>query len=121
MGLRAKTARVIRKGITVDVPINEVVHGDLILVRPGEKIHEQLLTGAECERAYLRNGLFVIAPLGTTRPDGQEAPAEELFKSETGPYLTRKELRALVREGFARQLDEAAFTGTRECEQAGAW
>ncbi|GAB4210292.1 MAG: heavy metal translocating P-type ATPase [Coleofasciculaceae cyanobacterium] len=38
MGLQAKTARVIRNGREVDIPIAEVVLGDLILVRPGEKI-----------------------------------------------------------------------------------
>lgn len=38
MGLQAKTARVIRSGKTIDVPIEEVVKGDIILVRPGEKI-----------------------------------------------------------------------------------
>lgn len=38
MGLQAKTARVIRAGQEVDVPIEEVVPGDLVLVRPGEKI-----------------------------------------------------------------------------------
>jgi len=38
MGLQAKTARVIRNGQDVDIPIAEVVLGDVILVRPGEKI-----------------------------------------------------------------------------------
>ncbi|HEY9637225.1 MAG TPA: heavy metal translocating P-type ATPase [Coleofasciculaceae cyanobacterium] len=38
MGLQAKTARVIRKGREVDIPLAEVVIGDVILVRPGEKI-----------------------------------------------------------------------------------
>jgi P-type Cu+ transporter len=38
MGLQAKTARVIRNGREVDVPIAQVVLGDIILVRPGEKI-----------------------------------------------------------------------------------
>ncbi len=38
MGLQAKTARVIRDGQTLDIPIEEVVVGDVILVRPGEKI-----------------------------------------------------------------------------------
>jgi len=38
MGLQAKTARVIRNGQEVDVPIAKVVVGDVILVRPGEKI-----------------------------------------------------------------------------------
>ncbi|HUV73193.1 MAG TPA: heavy metal translocating P-type ATPase, partial [Anaerolineae bacterium] len=38
MGLRAKTARVIRDGQEMDVPVQEVQVGDLIVVRPGEKI-----------------------------------------------------------------------------------
>ncbi|MEK7163542.1 MAG: heavy metal translocating P-type ATPase [Patescibacteria group bacterium] len=38
MGLQAKTARVIRNGETLDVPIDQVIKGDVVLVRPGEKI-----------------------------------------------------------------------------------
>ena len=38
MGLRPKTARVIREDGEVDIPIEEVAKGDIIIVRPGEKI-----------------------------------------------------------------------------------
>ena len=38
MGLQAKTARVIRNGDTSDIPIDQVVAGDIILIRPGEKV-----------------------------------------------------------------------------------
>ena len=38
MGLRAKTARVVRDGQEIDIPIEQVRVGDLVLVRPGEKI-----------------------------------------------------------------------------------
>lgn len=38
MGLQSKTARVIRDGKTMDIPVEEVVHGDIVIVRPGEKI-----------------------------------------------------------------------------------
>ncbi|MCC6607306.1 MAG: copper-translocating P-type ATPase [Anaerolineae bacterium] len=38
IGLQAKTARVVRNGQEVDIPIAEVVRGDVVLVRPGEKI-----------------------------------------------------------------------------------
>jgi len=38
MGLQAKTARVVKNGITQDIPIEQVINGDIIMVRPGEKI-----------------------------------------------------------------------------------
>ncbi|MDW8100744.1 MAG: heavy metal translocating P-type ATPase [Anaerolineae bacterium] len=38
MGLRAKTARVVRDGVEADVPVEQVAVGDIVLVRPGEKI-----------------------------------------------------------------------------------
>jgi Cu+-exporting ATPase len=38
IGLQAKTARLIRNGQEVDVPIEQVQIGDVVLVRPGEKI-----------------------------------------------------------------------------------
>ncbi|MFQ5829578.1 MAG: heavy metal translocating P-type ATPase [Candidatus Methylomirabilia bacterium] len=38
MGLQAKMARVIRDGKEHDIPVEEVLVGDIVLVRPGEKI-----------------------------------------------------------------------------------
>ena len=38
MGLQARTARVLRDGVEVDVPVEEVAVGDLVRVRPGEKV-----------------------------------------------------------------------------------
>lgn len=38
MSLQAKTARVVRDGKTVDIPVDQVVVGDIVVVRPGEKI-----------------------------------------------------------------------------------
>jgi Cu+-exporting ATPase len=38
IGLQAKTARVLRDGKEIDLPISEVIIGDIIRVRPGEKI-----------------------------------------------------------------------------------
>jgi Cu+-exporting ATPase len=38
IGLQPKTAKVIRNGEEVDIPIEEVTLGDMVLVRPGEKI-----------------------------------------------------------------------------------
>jgi Cu+-exporting ATPase len=38
MGLQAKTARVLRGGMETEVPITEVRVGEILLVRPGEKV-----------------------------------------------------------------------------------
>jgi len=38
MGLKAKTARVIRDQQEMEIPVDEVLVGDVVLVRPGEKI-----------------------------------------------------------------------------------
>jgi len=38
LGLQAKTARVIREGIEIDLPVEEVLVGDVIQVRPGERV-----------------------------------------------------------------------------------
>jgi len=38
MSLQAKTARVLRDGKEIDLPVEEVVVGDVVIVRPGDKI-----------------------------------------------------------------------------------
>ncbi len=38
MGLQPKTARVVRAGKEVEIPLEQVAAGDIVLVRPGEKI-----------------------------------------------------------------------------------
>ena len=38
IGLQAKTARVIRDGKEIDIPVEEVVVNDTVVVRPGEKV-----------------------------------------------------------------------------------
>jgi Cu+-exporting ATPase len=38
IGLQPRTARVVRDGVELDVPVEEVVVGDTVVVRPGEKV-----------------------------------------------------------------------------------
>jgi len=38
MGLQAKTALVVRDGAEMTIPVEEVVRGDIVLVRPGDKV-----------------------------------------------------------------------------------
>jgi Cu+-exporting ATPase len=38
MGLQPKTAMVVRDGVELEIPITDVITGDIVVVRPGEKI-----------------------------------------------------------------------------------
>ncbi|MFI6764993.1 heavy metal translocating P-type ATPase [Streptomyces sp. NPDC050355] len=48
LGLQARTARVIRDGTPTEVPVDDVVVGDELLIRPGEKVpvDAEVLSGA---------------------------------------------------------------------------
>lgn len=72
MGLQAKTALVLRNGAEIAIPVEDVVVGDLVIVRPGEKVpvdgvvvegssavDESMLTG-ESLPVEKRAGDFVI-------------------------------------------------------------
>lgn len=38
LGLQPKTAKVLRKGREIEIPVDEVMVGDIVIIRPGEKI-----------------------------------------------------------------------------------
>ena len=61
MGLQAKTATVVRDGKEMEIPIEEVVVGDIVFVKPGEKIpvdgeivegHQRLMNRCLQVKAY---------------------------------------------------------------------
>ncbi|PIR40259.1 MAG: copper-translocating P-type ATPase [Candidatus Zambryskibacteria bacterium CG10_big_fil_rev_8_21_14_0_10_34_34] len=79
IGLQAKTARVFRDGKEIDFPINEVIIGDIIRVRPGEKIpvdgiiesgessiDESMVTGESMPVDKLRGDVVVGATMNKT-------------------------------------------------------
>lgn len=69
--------------------------------RPGERLDEQLLTKEECERASAVDGLVVVWPHGALGREKALPLCEEAFRSETGPFLTKPEIRSLLREASA--------------------
>ncbi|MFF4603223.1 heavy metal translocating P-type ATPase [Streptomyces sp. NPDC001339] len=48
LGLRARTARVVRDGVETEIPVEEVAVGDEVVIRPGEKVpvDAEVLTGS---------------------------------------------------------------------------
>ena len=100
VGLQAKTARVIRNGKEIDLPINEVEIGDLIRVRPGEKIpvdgiivdgessiDESMVTGESMPTDKIKGDMVVGATMNKTgsftfkaRKVGQETMLAQIIK-----------------------------------------
>ncbi|MBK5215434.1 MAG: copper-translocating P-type ATPase [Candidatus Pacebacteria bacterium] len=79
IGMQAKTARVMREGKEIDLPISEVIIGDIIRVRPGEKIpvdgiiiegessiDESMITGESMPTDKSKDDLVVGATMNKT-------------------------------------------------------
>lgn len=85
IGLQARTARVIRQGRESDLPIAQVVVGDVILVRPGEKIpvDGEILEG----RSTIDEAMVTGESLPVTKQAGDEVIGATLNK--TGSFKFR--------------------------------
>ena len=70
LGLQAKTARVIREDHELDLPIEAVVPGDLILVRPGERIPVD--GQVEQGRSWVDESMISGEPLPVEKEPGSE-------------------------------------------------
>ncbi|MDI6776067.1 MAG: heavy metal translocating P-type ATPase [Syntrophales bacterium] len=88
MGLRPKTARVIRDGQEMDVPIDEVREGDLLIVRPGEKIATDgiVVSGASTVDESMLTG----ESMPVTKEPGQQVFAATLNKTGSFTFKATK-------------------------------
>src|SRR5690625_4491898 len=70
LGLQAKTARVIRDGQELTLPIEQVIPGDAIAVRPGERIpvDGMVLTGS----SFVDESMITGEPIPTQKNEGAE-------------------------------------------------
>ncbi len=79
MGLRAKTARVLREGGEVDLPVDQVIVGDRLLVRPGEKVPTDgvILSG----RSTVDESMLTGESMPVTKGEGDVVIGATLNKS----------------------------------------
>ncbi|MEO0946616.1 MAG: heavy metal translocating P-type ATPase [Cyanobacteria bacterium J06641_5] len=84
VGLQAKTARVIRRGEEVDIPIQTVKVGDVVIVRPGEKIpvDGEIVAGTPA----IDESMLTGEPLPVVKAPGDEAIGATLNKTGTFQY-----------------------------------
>lgn len=87
LGLRAKTARVVRGNQEIDIPLEEVVVGDIIRVRPGEKIP---VDGEITEgQSAIDQSMLTGEPLAVTKKAGDKVIGATMNK--LGTFLFRAE------------------------------
>ncbi len=87
MGLAAKQAHRVRDGIEEDVPIDRVVVGDILRVRPGEKIpvDGRIVEG----RSTIDESMLTGEPMPVEKGEGD--PVVGATVNQTGSFLMRTE------------------------------
>lgn len=84
IGLQIKTARVLRDGAEVDVPIESVAVGEIVRVRPGEGI---AVDGEVCEgQTYINESMLTGEPIPVSKGPGDPVSAGTLNKNGTVLY-----------------------------------
>lgn len=85
IGLQAKTARVLRNDQEIDLPLEQVVVGDVIIVRPGEKVpvDGEILEGS----STLEESMITGEPLPVKKTVGDEVIGATINK--TGHFKFR--------------------------------
>ena len=83
IGLQPKTARVLREGNEVDIPIEQVVLGDIVRVRPGEKIpiDGEITEGS----SHVDESMLTGEPVPVSKKVGDEVVGGSVNKS--GSFL----------------------------------
>ena len=105
MGLQAKTARVIRNGVEQDIPVEQVVVGDLVRVRPGEKVP---VDGVVTEgRSALDESMLTGESLPVEKDPGDTVIGATLNKTGSFVFRATKVGRDTTLAQIVRLVEEA--------------
>ncbi len=85
MGLQAKTARVVRGGEPLEIPLDQVLTGDLVQVRPGEKIpvDGEVVEGS----SFVDESMITGEPVPVQKSQGKEVVGGTI--NRTGSFTFR--------------------------------
>jgi Cu+-exporting ATPase len=88
MGLQAKSARVERNGAFIDVPLDEVVNGDVVQVRPGDKVPVDgiVLSGS----SFVDESMISGEPIPISKGEGAEVVGGTINKTGSFTYRATK-------------------------------
>ncbi|MGE5620695.1 MAG: heavy metal translocating P-type ATPase [Sphingomonadaceae bacterium] len=105
MGMQARTARVIRDGQEMDVPVESVLIGDVVLVRPGEKVPVDgvLLEG----RSALDESMITGESIPVEKGPGDEVIGATINKTGSFRFRATKVGKDTVLAQIIRLVEEA--------------
>ena len=104
-GLRAKTARVVREGGEIDLPIEEVRVGDEVIVRPGEKVPvDGMVVGGE---SAVDEAMISGEPMPVSKREGDEVIGATINRTGTFRFSATKVGRDTTLAGIMRMVEEA--------------
>jgi Cu+-exporting ATPase len=104
-GLRAKTARVVRNGEELDVPVEEVGYGDEVIVRPGEKVPvDGLVLAGE---SAVDESMITGESIPVTKREGDEVIGATMNTSGSFRFLATKVGKDTALSQIIRMVEEA--------------
>ncbi|HED2335062.1 TPA: copper-translocating P-type ATPase [Serratia liquefaciens] len=105
VGLQAKTARVERNGATLEIPLDQVTTGDVVFVRPGEKIpvDGQVVEGA----SYVDESMITGEPVPVSKGVGAEVVGGTINKTGAFSFRVTKVGANTVLAQIIRLVEEA--------------
>ncbi len=105
MGMQPKTARVIRNEQEMDIPIEDVVLGDIVVVRPGEKVpvDGEIISG----RSALDESMLTGESIPVEKSVGDEVIGATINKTGTFRFKTTKVGKDTMLAQIIRLVEEA--------------
>jgi Cu+-exporting ATPase len=122
IGLQPRTARIVRDGIELEIPARDVLHGDIVLIRPGERlpVDGEVTDGASAVDESMLTGesMPVDKAAGSTVYGGtmNTTGAFRLRATRVGAETALQQIVRLVREAQGRRAPIA-----RMADSISAW
>ena len=104
-GLQARTARVVRRGEEIDVPVEDVEVGDEVVVRPGEKVAvDGVVVVGE---SAVDEGMISGEPMPVVKRVGDEVIGATVNKTGTFRFSAARVGKDTVLAGIMRLVEES--------------
>lgn len=105
LNLQAKTALVVRDGKEEEIPVNEVVHGDLIVVKPGAKIP---VDGVVTEgSSFIDEAMISGEPMPVEKKEGDTVIAGTINTNSTFTFRATKVGSETLLAHIVKMVEEA--------------